>query len=86
MHLGDILDTVTERRTPMINFDIRFGFKEIVAAAVSIPLVYKKIRQLKLKYDEKEKKILNGKEFVFNGVLIDQYGQRWIREDKAYDI
>lgn len=22
----------------MINFDIRFGFKEIVAAAVSIPL------------------------------------------------
>ena len=70
----------------MINFDIRFGFKEIVAAAVSIPLAYKKIRQLKLKYDEKEKKILNGKEFVFNGVLIDQYGQRWIREDKAYDI
>ena len=70
----------------MINVDIRFGFKEIVAAAVSIPLVYKKIRQLKLKYDEKQKKILNGKEYVFNGVLVDQYGQRWIREDKTYDI
>lgn len=70
----------------MINFDVKIGFKEIVAAAVSIPLVYKKIRQLKLKYDEKQKKILNGKEFVFNGVLVDQYGQRWIREDKAYDI
>lgn len=58
----------------MINVDIRFGFKEIVAAAVSIPLAYKKIRQLKLKYDEKQKKILNG-------VLVDQYGQRWIREE-----
>lgn len=70
----------------MINVDIRFGFKEIVAAAVSIPLAYKKIRQIKLKYDEKQKKALNDKEFVFNDVLIDQYGQRWIREDKAYDV
>lgn len=70
----------------MINVDIRFGFKEIVAAAVSIPLAYKKIRQIKLKYDEKQKKVLNDKEFVFNDVLIDQYGQRWIREDKAYDV
>ena len=42
----------------MINFDVKIGFKEIVAAAVSIPLAYKKIRQLKLKYDEKQKKIL----------------------------
>lgn len=65
----------------MINVDVKIGFKEIVAVAVSIPLAYKKIRQLKLKFDEKEKKILNGKEFVFNGILIDQYGQRWIREE-----
>ena len=70
----------------MINVDIRFGFKEIVAAAVSIPLAYKKIRQIKLKYDEKQQKTLDNKEFVFNDVLIDQYGQRWIREDKAYEV
>lgn len=70
----------------MINFDVKIGFKEIVAAAVSIPLAYKKIRQIKLKYDEKQKKTLGNKEFVFNDVLIDQYGQRWIREDKAYEV
>lgn len=65
---------------------VRFGVKEIVIAAVSIPLAYKKIRQIKLKYDEKQKKILDNKGYVFNDVLIDQYGRRWIREDKAYDV
>lgn len=69
----------------MFTYDIKIGIKEILAIAVSIPLVYKKVRQLKLKYDEKEKKILNGKEYVFNGVLVDQYGQRWIRED-TYEV
>lgn len=36
--------------------DIRIGFKEIVAVAVSIPLIYERIRKIKLKYDIKEVK------------------------------
>lgn len=40
----------------MLNVDIRFGLKEIVALAVSIPYIYKKVRELKLKYDTKEVK------------------------------
>lgn len=39
---------------PKINLDIKIGMKEIVAVAVSIPLVYEKLRRLKLKYDKKE--------------------------------
>lgn len=65
---------------------VRFGVKEIVIAAVSIPFVYRRIRKLKLKYDAKEKRAMAHKGRVFNGVLVDQYGQRWIRKDKAYDI
>lgn len=34
---------------PKINLDIKIGMKEIVAVAVSIPLVYEKLRKLKLK-------------------------------------
>lgn len=78
MHLGDILDTVTGRRN---NMSVRFGVKEIVIAAVSIPFVYKRIRKLKLKYDAKEKRAMAYKARVVNGVLIDQYGQRWIRKE-----
>lgn len=40
----------------MIKFDIKIGFKEIVAVAVSIPLIYERIRKVKLKYDIKEVK------------------------------
>lgn len=46
----------------MLKVDIRIGFKEIVAVAVSIPLIYERIRKVKLKYDVKEVKwgIRNG--------------------------
>lgn len=40
----------------MLKFDIRIGFKEIVAVAVSIPLIYERIRKVKLKYDIREVK------------------------------
>lgn len=40
----------------MVKLDIRIGFKEIVAMAVSIPLIYERIRKVKLKYDVKEMK------------------------------
>ena len=40
----------------MVKLDIRIGFKEIVAMAVSIPLIYERIRKVKLKYDIKEMK------------------------------
>lgn len=40
----------------MLKFDIHIGFKEIVAVAVSIPLIYDRIRKVKLKYDIKEVK------------------------------
>lgn len=42
---------------PKINLDIKIGMKEIVAVAVSIPLVYEKLRKLKLKYDKKEQSV-----------------------------
>lgn len=37
----------------MINFDIKIGYKEIVAVAVSIPIVYKKLLKIKSKYGMK---------------------------------
>lgn len=40
----------------MLKVDIHIGFKEIVAMAVSIPLIYERIRKVKLKYDIKEVK------------------------------
>lgn len=40
----------------MVKFDIHIGFKEIVAMAVSIPLIYERMRKVKLKYDIKEMK------------------------------
>ena len=40
----------------MLKVDMRIGFKEIVAMAVSIPLIYERIRKVKLKYDIKEVK------------------------------
>ncbi len=42
---------------PKINLDIKIGMKEIVAVAVSIPLVYEKLRKIKLKYDKKEQSV-----------------------------
>lgn len=38
----------------MVKLDIHIGAKEIVAMAVSIPLIYERIRKVKLKYDIKE--------------------------------
>lgn len=43
---------------PKINLDIKIGMKEIVAVAVSIPLVYEKLRKIKLKYDKKEERVI----------------------------
>lgn len=40
----------------MLKLDIHIGFKEIVAMAVSVPLIYERIRKVKLKYDIKEVK------------------------------
>jgi hypothetical protein len=40
----------------MVKLDIHIGAKEIVAMAVSIPLIYERIRKVKLKYDVKELK------------------------------
>jgi hypothetical protein len=40
----------------VVKLDIRIGFKEIVAMAVSIPLIYERVRKVKLKYDIKELK------------------------------
>ncbi len=42
---------------PKINLDIKIGMKEIVAVAVSIPLVYEKLRRIKMKYDKKEQSV-----------------------------
>ena len=61
----------------MLKFDIKIGFKEIVAVAVSIPLIYERIRKVKLKYDIKEVKWdklsinLTNYELKVNGVQID---------------
>lgn len=38
----------------MVKLDIHIRAKEIVAMAVSIPLIYERIRKVKLKYDIKE--------------------------------
>lgn len=67
----------------MINFDIKVGFKEILAVAVGVPLCYEKLRKLKLKYDIKERKenpLSNHDGIIFSDVIIDQEGRKWRRE------
>lgn len=69
----------------MVNIDIKFGFKEIIGLAISIPLAYEKVRKLKLKYDLKEQKEtvkLDGREqaYIFNDVILCQDGSVWRKE------
>lgn len=69
----------------MVNIDIKFGFKEIIGLAISIPLAYEKVRKLKLKYDLKEQKEtvkLDGREqaYIFNDVVLCQDGSVWRKE------
>ena len=66
------------RVKPVLNVDIRIGFKEIVAIAVSIPLVYEKIRRLKLRYDKKERNIRDSSGTLRPGdVLFDAEGVQY---------
>lgn len=67
---------------PKINLDIKIGMKEIVAVAVSIPLVYEKLRKLKMKYDKKEQsveRVLHDKSGMLKpgDVLWDSEGIPW---------
>ena len=64
---------------PKINLDIKIGMKEIVAVAVSIPVVYEKLRKLKLKYDKKEERIVRDQSGYLQpgSVLFDSDGNQW---------
>lgn len=67
----------------MKNVDImvKIGAKEIVALCVGIPLMYKKLRDIKLKYDLKEKRTdKDGKPIIFSDIIIDQDGNTWRKE------
>jgi hypothetical protein len=69
----------------MVNIDIKFGFKEIIGLAISIPLAYEKVRKLKLKYDLKEQKETiklneNEQAYIFNDVVLCQDGSVWRKE------
>ena len=69
----------------MVNVDIRFGFKEIIGLAISIPLAYDKVRKLKLKYDLKEQKEIAAlgpkeRDYIFNDVVLCQDGSVWRKE------
>ena len=67
---------------PKLNLDIRVGFKEIVAIACAIPVVYERMRKVKLKYDLKEQsKVGKGAPVMFGDVIIDAQGRTWRRED-----
>lgn len=67
----------------MKNVDIvvKIGAKEIVALCVGIPLMYKKLRDIKLKYDLKEKRNdKDEKPIIFSDIIIDQDGNTWRKE------
>lgn len=62
----------------MPKLDIRIGAKEIAAIAVAIPIVYEKIRKIKLKYDLKEQvKGIKGVPVAFDDIIIDAQGRTW---------
>ena len=66
----------------MPKLDIRIGVKEIVAVAVSIPLVYERLRRIKLKYDKKEEKVVREIRddtgmLVPGDILFDVDGNQW---------
>jgi hypothetical protein len=69
----------------MVNFDIKIGFKEIIGLAVSIPLAYERIRKVKLKFDEKERKIRKdaykeNEDYIFGDVILSADGSVWRKE------
>lgn len=66
------------RVKPMFNIDIRIGAKEIVAVAVAIPIVYERIRKIKLRYDKKERNIRDSSGTLRPGdVLFDAEGVQY---------
>lgn len=66
---------------PRLNLDIRIGFKEIMAIACAIPVVYERMRKVKLKYDVKEHaKGVDGSPVMFGDLIIDAEGRTWRRE------
>ena len=63
---------------PKFNFNIRIGAKEILAMAVAIPLVYERIRKIKLRYDKKERNIRDSSGTLRPGdVLFDTEGVQY---------
>ena len=66
---------------PKTNLDIRIGLREILAIALAIPVVYEKLRKVKLKYDLKEQvKGVKGVPVAFDDIIIDAQGRTWRRE------
>lgn len=67
---------------PKVNLDIRIGAKELLAIACAIPIVYERVRKVKLKYDLKEQsKGVKGTPVMFDDIIIDAQGRTWRRED-----
>lgn len=64
---------------PKVNLDIHIGLKEITAIACAIPIVYEKMRKVKLKYDTKElkKNAIPGVPIAFDDTIIDAQGRTW---------
>lgn len=66
------------RMKPTFNIDIRIGFREICAIMVAIPVVYEKIRKVKLKYDKKEQVIKDSSGTLRPGeILYSTDGGQW---------
>ena len=73
-----------------INVDLKLGMKEIVAIAAAIPMVYEKLRKLKLKYDEKTRNLTEKKSdgeiaYIFDAgdkqIILGPDGGRYYRID-----
>lgn len=64
-----------------VDIVIKIGAKEIIALCIGIPLVYEKLRKIKLKYDNKSN--TNADPIIFGEVLIDNDGRVWRREGGA---
>ena len=76
-------------------FNVTFGAKEIMALLIGIPLVYERVRRVKLKYDKKEadSKVkrscagdgavdrVDSSGYIFGDVIIDSDGVKWRREE-----
>ena len=68
--------------TKNVSVVIKIGAREIVALCVGIPLMYRKLRDIKLKYDKKSEKTkgTGADPIIFSDVIIDQDGNTWRRE------